>query len=152
MTEYCMSDEVKKQLLFDPAICTGCLNCVLACAQERSGFSGPGVGRLAIDLDLFGGPHDCIVCRQCDLISCVEACPNEAMVQSAATGAWVIDSEKCVGCLSCVEACTFDSLFVCSRSGLPLKCDLCEGSPACVEACAFEALRYGSKMGVADEL
>jgi Fe-S-cluster-containing hydrogenase component 2 len=78
-------------------------------------------------------------------MSCVEACPNEAMVQSSRTGAWVIDAKKCVRCHSCVDACTFDSLFVCSRSDAPLKCDLCEGFPACAEACAFGALLYGHR-------
>jgi Fe-S-cluster-containing hydrogenase component 2 len=53
-----------------------------------------------------------------------------------------------------VDACDFDSLFVCSESDVPLKCDLCEGDPLCAEACAFGALIYDhaphSKTGPSD--
>jgi Fe-S-cluster-containing hydrogenase component 2 len=137
-----MADSLKKRLLFDPAVCSGCLNCATTCAQQRSGLSGLVLARLRVEIDLFGGLHDLSVCRQCDVASCAEACPNEAFVQSDRTRSWRIDPEKCVDCLTCVDACSFDSLFVCQPSEVPLKCDLCEGVPLCAEACAFGALRY----------
>lgn len=50
------------------------------------------------------------------------------------TGAIVIDEEKCIRCLACLEACPFEAIQV-SPSGEMLKCDLCGGDPVCVKYC-----------------
>ena len=133
----------KRGLVYEATACTGCLCCVLECAQERSGLSGPSQARARIDLDLFGGPHNWNACRQCDVAACAEACPNEAMDFRDDTACWEIDEARCTACLTCRDACPHDALFVSESGALPLKCDLCGGTPACVEACHFAALSYG---------
>ena len=142
-----MADKLEKRLVFDPAVCTGCLNCAITCAQEHNGLSGPVLARLRVEIDLFGGPHRLDVCRQCDEVSCAEACPNGAFAESEGPRSWDIDPEKCEACFACVDACAFGSLFVCPESDIPLKCDLCGGDPVCAEACAFRALRYERDSG-----
>jgi carbon-monoxide dehydrogenase iron sulfur subunit len=134
---------MKKLLFYNPDPCTGCLNCVMTCAQERGGSAGPAVARIRIDIDIFGGPHAISVCRQCEKAACAEACPEGAIVRNPESEAWIIDKEKCVSCLTCVDACPFNALFVHPENGSPLKCDLCGGRPRCAEACAFGALRFG---------
>jgi Fe-S-cluster-containing hydrogenase component 2 len=134
---------MRKVLIYNPDPCTGCLNCVLTCAQERGGGGGPALARLRIEIDPFGGPHEATLCLQCKKAACAEACPQGAIIRTPETGAWIIDGEKCVRCLTCVEACPFKAIFVHPQSKEPLKCDLCGDSPRCAEACAFGALLYG---------
>ncbi len=145
-----MVDRLKMRLVFDPACCTGCLNCAITCAQERAGLSGPVLARVRVEIDLFGGLHRLDVCRQCEEAFCAEACPNEAFVESDRTRLWCIDPEKCVACQTCVDACPYASLFVCGESEVPLKCDLCDGEPQCAQACVFGALRYEHALEPAD--
>ncbi|HIE47404.1 TPA: hypothetical protein EYP84_00755, partial [Candidatus Bipolaricaulota bacterium] len=86
-------------LSFNPDQCTGCLNCVLTCAQERGGAAGPSLARIRIDLDIFGGPHGISICRQCEKAACAEACPTVALSPDQA-GRWRVTAHIKGTCLS----------------------------------------------------
>jgi Fe-S-cluster-containing dehydrogenase component len=51
-----------------------------------------------------------------------------------------VDSDRCIGCLSCVFACPFGATFVNTDNGDVLKCDLCDGDPTCVKVCPTGAI------------
>lgn len=65
----------------------------------------------------------------------------------------VIDTDKCMGCKSCMDACPFGAIDMVPAAGkyqadgsekkVANKCDLCSGvpgGPACVRVCPTEAL------------
>jgi len=58
------------------------------------------------------------------------------------TGKVIHDSERCIGCWTCVMVCPFGALIVEKKGSTPMKCDLCPELevPACVANCPNEAL------------
>jgi len=134
----------------DTSRCTGCAACLIAC-QDRAGRdaawlrvesreegSFPQV-RLAFEI---------VHCWHCQQPSCAEVCPVEALVQTPE--GWVgLDSEACIGCGACIEACPYDCLRM-GEDQVVTKCDGCADRvaqghvPVCVNACPMRALGFGA--------
>jgi carbon-monoxide dehydrogenase iron sulfur subunit len=64
------------------------------------------------------------------------------MHRDPANGRVNIDSEKCIGCWTCIIACPYGALTRDAKSNTVVKCDLCPGQdvPVCVANCPNEAL------------
>jgi carbon-monoxide dehydrogenase iron sulfur subunit len=64
------------------------------------------------------------------------------MSKDPQTGIVISDSEKCVGCWTCLVACPYGVLARDSRDKVVAKCDLCptQDIPVCVVNCPNEAL------------
>ena len=79
----------------------------------------------------------CIFCKK---PKCLEACPEEAIIQKE-DGYVEIVADKCDGCGACIKACPFDAITM-SSEGKSVKCDLCLDldTPACVHQCPVDAL------------
>jgi carbon-monoxide dehydrogenase iron sulfur subunit len=137
--------------------CLGCRACEMACAVAHSlskellaaVMEDPAPAARVRVVVGKKGENAALRCVHCNKPKCVEACEVGALSRDEQTGLVLLDEEKCVGCLECVEACPFDAIFV-VREGQDnqavIKCDLCadrqqagEG-PACVEACPTGAL------------
>jgi len=88
------------------------------------------------------------LCQHCPTPACVDACIAGALSRQSGTGKVVLDSDRCVGCWSCIMACPFAAVRRDLR-GRPLsaRCDRCEGfhGPACVAACPTLALQRGAE-------
>jgi Fe-S-cluster-containing dehydrogenase component len=139
--------------LFDLNRCTGCHACLLACTienrlaageswREVHGFNPrhyPGIARYHLSLG----------CLHCAEPACMIHCPARAYSRDAATGAVLIDPERCIGCRYCDWACPFDAPKYSRLAGTMSKCTLCnerltEGlSPACCALCPTGALQFG---------
>jgi Fe-S-cluster-containing dehydrogenase component len=77
-------------------------------------------------------PH---FCAQCDDAPCVQSCPVKALSISEKTGAILVDSEKCIGCGKCINACPGRIPFLHPVTNKAVICDLCDGSPECARVC-----------------
>jgi len=141
---------VANSFVFDPNRCTGCDACRLACTIENELAPGNSFRRVETfnerhrpDLPLY---HVSLACNHCREAACMDACPALAYSRDPATGAVVLDGDKCVGCKYCAWACPFDAPVFDAGQGVMTKCDLCrdhreEGrNPACVDACQMRVL------------
>jgi len=75
---------------------------------------------------------------------CQAVCPEKAIFRTeTAQGDPVVrvESDKCVGCHSCMVACPFGAISF-FKTLKAVKCDLCDGSPQCVEFCFYDCLQF----------
>jgi anaerobic carbon-monoxide dehydrogenase iron sulfur subunit len=81
-------------------------------------------------------------CQQCADTPCVQACLTGALSVDPATGAVRLDSDKCVGCWTCLVVCPVGAIKQDLSHKRTLRCDLCDGekTPVCVAHCPNEAL------------
>jgi anaerobic carbon-monoxide dehydrogenase iron sulfur subunit len=133
---------VQKSLHIDPAKCTGCLQCEMACSYENYQVFNPAKSRIKVFDFHHTGRKVPYTCTQCDEAWCLHACPVEAIKVDADTGAKVVLEAVCVGCKVCTIACPFGTVNYVQDTGKVQKCDLCGGSPACAEACPTGAITY----------
>jgi len=144
----------KQTMMIDLDRCTGCDECVKACASTHEGTprfvrSGPQFGPL-----LFA--HACMHCA--DPV-CMIGCPTGAIARDQDTGIISVNPQTCIGCKICSESCPYDNIVMIQvrdergraaidrKTQLPIlqasKCDLCHGrntGPACQNACPHQAL------------
>lgn len=83
-------------------------------------------------------------CRHCDDAPCVKSCITGAMQKDPVTGVVKCNTDKCVGCWTCVLVCEFGTIIRDTSNKVASKCDLCaeSGEPACVKNCPNDALVY----------
>lgn len=144
----------KQTMVIDLERCTGCDECVKACANTHAGTprfvrTGPQFGPL-----LFA--HACMHCT--DPV-CMIGCPTGAIARNQDTGIISINPNTCIGCKTCAQSCPYENIVMIQvrdaqgraavdrTTQLPIlqasKCDLCHQTnhgPACRLACPHEAL------------
>ncbi len=138
----------------DLSRCIGCFSCETSCKLEHDLPMGPrlmrvmqvGPKRVGKHLKTIYYPMNCFMCGNA---ACVEACPTGAMIKRAKDGIVYVDSEKCIGCKRCMQACPFGAVQWDSRTNKVIKCDYCmhrvdQGlQPACVTKCSTHCLYVG---------
>lgn len=122
--------------------CTGCGDCMTACARVKTGSDAVERSRLQVLADRGGGRFELALCRQCGDPECVHSCPAAALIKNAGTGVVEWDGSRCVNCLLCTVGCSYAGITLDVEAGHVVKCDLCAGDPACVKACSHRALKY----------
>jgi Fe-S-cluster-containing hydrogenase component 2 len=114
----------------------------MACSLENEGIVNPSRSRIRVFTFHHEGRFVPYTCTQCSEAWCLQACPVDAIVLNAATGAKQIQDSLCVGCKVCTIACPFGTVNYHTGSGKVIKCDLCGGDPACASACPTAAISY----------
>jgi protein NrfC len=150
----------KGYILYDSRKCAGCTTCMLSCSLVHYGEQNLSLSRIQIMQDSFGKyPEDVVMapCKQCVDPTCVSNCPvGAAYVDTANGNVRRIDSEKCIGCKTCLRKCSQQPHRPVWNMNIKKssKCDLCLDTPywnekggpggkqACVEACPFKALKF----------
>ncbi len=110
------------------------------------GYQNP---RTDIDVqvrDTFFVPKLCNMCKEAP---CVQVCPVGATFTTP-DGFVLMDSDRCVGCGYCIQACPYSSRFLNPITHTAEKCTWCYHRvrkgllPACVEVCPTGARKFGS--------
>ena len=139
-------------MVIDPQRCLHCGACVVACKAENNVAAGKIRNRL--EQREFGTyPAVRVVmapaqCMQCDDAPCVRVCPTGASYRDA-NGVVLINSDDCIGCRYCIEACPYDARYFDEESGTVDKCTFCEHrlaqglEPACVATCPTKTRVFG---------
>ena len=146
---------MKKKIFIKFEKCVGCKSCELACALAHSSTKDlqstilleekPGY---RIKVETYRGHPIPVHCNHCEDATCVMACPTGAAHQEGKTGPVLIDSDRCIGCSMCIQACPFGMIDISADGKRALKCDLCierlaeNKEPACVTACFTKALLF----------
>jgi len=133
---------MQKSLSIDPAKCTGCQQCELACSYDNEGVFNPSKSRIKVFNFHDQGRFVPYTCTQCDEAWCLHACPVDAISLDTATGAKIVSDQMCVGCKVCTIACPFGTINYNQSTGKVIKCDLCEGDPECAKACPTDAITF----------
>lgn len=131
-----------KVLMIHPDKCTGCKNCVAACAFTKEKQFRLTAARVHVFSWEREGISVPMMCQQCNDAPCVSVCPTGAMHRQAGQTLVEYDLSKCIRCRMCVQACPFGNAVYDSISDSILKCDNCGGDPSCVKMCPSHALEF----------
>lgn len=146
--------------VIDMRRCIGCDTCAVACHVENQ--TAPGHARLKVYDShrdpVLERPHGVFpelqqhwlptMCQHCEDAPCVQACPTAAL-WGRDDGLVLLDTDKCIGCQRCEEACPYDALTFNEYSGAADKCSACEHrladgrGPACEMVCPTRAIHFG---------
>lgn len=138
--------------VIDNRKCIGCHACSTACKSENE--VPLGVYRTWVKYVETGTYPDSrrhfqvTRCNHCANPPCVRICPVEAMYQRD-DGIVEFDSNVCIGCKACMQACPYDAIHVDPDTGTVAKCHYCAHrvdiglQPACVVVCPEQAIIAG---------
>jgi Fe-S-cluster-containing dehydrogenase component/formate-dependent nitrite reductase membrane component NrfD len=132
--------------------CIGCHACSVACKEEHN--VPLGVYRTWVKYIEKGEYPNAkrhfgvLRCNHCDAAPCIEICPTVALFRRD-DGIVDFDSERCIGCKSCMQACPYDALYLDPQTHTAAKCNFCAHrvevglEPACVIVCPEQAIIAG---------
>ena len=143
---------MKYGFIIDNRKCIGCHACTTACKSEHQ--VPVGVNRTWVKQVEKGTFPDTrrlfsvMRCNHCTDAPCVEICPVEALFIRD-DGIVDFNSDRCIGCKSCMQACPYDALYIDPENHTAAKCNYCAHridvglEPACVNICPEHAIISG---------
>ena len=138
--------------LIDNSRCIGCHACSTACKSENQ--VPLGVSRTWVKYVETGRYPDVTRhfqvtrCNHCANPPCVRICPTAAMHQRE-DGIVQFESDACIGCKACMQACPYDSIYIDPDTNTAAKCHFCAHrtdvglEPSCVVVCPEHAIIAG---------
>jgi Fe-S-cluster-containing dehydrogenase component/formate-dependent nitrite reductase membrane component NrfD len=147
--------------VIDNRRCIGCHACSTACKAENS--VPIGVHRTwvkYVEKGTFPTTRryfQVTRCNHCANPPCVPICPTVAMYRRR-DGIVEFDSDLCIGCKACLQACPYDAIHIDPESGTAAKCHFCAHrtdvglEPACVIVCPVHAILAGDMDDPASEV
>lgn len=138
--------------VLDQSRCFGCHACSVACKTEHGVELG--VFRTWVKYIERGEFPDVrrhfsvLRCNHCTDAPCVEICPVKALYKRE-DGIVDFDTDRCIGCKACLNACPYDALYIDPQSHTAAKCNFCAHrvevglKPACEVVCPAEAIVSG---------
>jgi Fe-S-cluster-containing dehydrogenase component/formate-dependent nitrite reductase membrane component NrfD len=136
----------------DQRTCIGCHACTVACKTEhevpvgqfRTWVKYVDQGEYPSTTRDFGVMR----CNHCTDAPCIKICPTKALFKRE-DGIVDFDSDRCIGCKSCMQACPYDAIYIDENTHTAAKCNFCahrvdEGlEPACVVVCPTHSIWVG---------
>lgn len=138
--------------IIDQDACIGCHACTVACKSEHD--VPLGVNRTWVKYIETGDFPDTqrkfsvMRCNHCEDAPCVAICPTTSLFKRE-DGIVDFDSESCIGCKACMNACPYDAIYIDPAEGTAAKCNYCAHKvdvglePACVSVCPTQAIVAG---------
>lgn len=126
----------KRLSVLDADRCVGCQFCMFACARRggHGGLEGACIG--VHSAGGIGRGFVVVVCRACDDPPCARVCPTDAL-QPREGGGVRLQSELCIGCENCVQACPFGAVFWDDQERKPRICIYCG---ICARYCDYDVI------------
>ena len=152
---------MKYGFVIDNRKCIGCHACTVACKTENEVQLG--VNRTwvkYVEKGVFPNTRRVFQvtrCNHCEKPPCVTICPVTAMYKRK-DGIVDFDSDICIGCKACMQACPYDSIYIDPERGTAAKCHYCAHrtemglEPACVVVCPEHAIVAGDLSDEASEV
>jgi Fe-S-cluster-containing dehydrogenase component/formate-dependent nitrite reductase membrane component NrfD len=136
----------------DQRTCIGCHACTVACKTEheipvgqfRTWVKYVDSGEFPNSTRDFGVMR----CNHCTDAPCVRICPTKALF-TREDGIVDFDSERCIGCKSCLQGCPYDAIYIDADTHTAAKCNFCAHridanlEPACVVVCPTHSIWVG---------
>ncbi len=136
----------------DHRTCIGCHACTVACKTEhqipvgqfRTWVKYVDSGTFPDSTRDFGVMR----CNHCTDAPCIEICPTNALFKRD-DGIVDFDSDLCIGCKSCMQACPYDAIYIDKDTNTAAKCNFCAHrvdnglEPACVTVCPTHSIWVG---------
>lgn len=136
----------------DQRSCIGCHACTVACKTEhnvplgqfRTWVKYVDKGEYPSTTREMGVMR----CNHCTDAPCVTICPTQSLFKRD-DGIVDFDSDLCIGCKSCQQACPYDAIYIDEETHTAAKCNFCahridQGlEPACVVVCPTESIWVG---------
>ncbi len=147
-----MEHVLKYGFVIDQDVCIGCHACTVACKTEHE--VPLGVNRTWVKYIEKGAWPDTrrffsvLRCNHCTDAPCVAICPTTALFKRD-DGIVDFDTDLCIGCKSCMQACPYDALYIDPMENTAQKCNYCAHrvdvglEPACVIVCPEQAIIAG---------
>jgi len=143
---------VRYGFAIDQRTCIGCHACTVACKTEhevplgqfRTWVKYVDSGTYPDTTRSFGVMR----CNHCTDAPCVKICPTQALFKRD-DGIVDFDSERCIGCKSCMQACPYDAIYIDADTHTAAKCNMCahridqDLEPACVVVCPTHSIWVG---------
>ncbi|MEE9429638.1 MAG: 4Fe-4S dicluster domain-containing protein [Melioribacteraceae bacterium] len=140
-------------MVIDLRKCVGCDACTVACRTEWEvpiGHSRTVVSHSGAigEFPNVYSTNFVAQCNHCDEPTCVPPCPTGATFQEK-NGIVQVDTDLCIGCGYCVEACPYDARYINPETNKVDKCDFCAErldvglQPACATTCIANAKYFG---------
>ena len=138
--------------VIDQTKCIGCHACTVACKTEHE--VPLGVNRTWVKYIEKGSFPDTsrffsvMRCNHCTDAPCVTICPTNALFKRH-DGIVDFNTDSCIGCKSCMQACPYDALYIDPQEKTAQKCNYCVHrvevgiEPACVVVCPEQAIIAG---------
>ncbi len=138
--------------VIDNRSCIGCHACSTACKSENE--VPLGVYRTWVKTVESGAFPDVrrsfqvTRCNHCENPPCVAICPVKAMYQRP-DGIVEFNSDSCIGCKGCLQACPYDAIHLDPETHTAAKCHFCSHridvglEPACVVVCPTHSIMAG---------
>lgn len=138
--------------VIDQTKCIGCHACTVACKTEHQ--VPLGVNRTWVKYIEKGSFPDTsrffsvMRCNHCTDAPCVTICPTGALTKRS-DGIVDFNTDICIGCKSCMQACPYDALYIDPQDHTAQKCNYCVHrvevgiEPACVVVCPEQAIIAG---------
>ena len=112
----------------DHRTCIGCHACTVACKVEhdipvgqfRTWVKYVDSGTFPENTRDFGVMR----CNHCTDAPCIEICPTNALFKRD-DGIVDFDSEACIGCKACMQACPYDAIYIDKDTNTAAKCNFC---------------------------